>query len=111
MNSPTAAFPGKFRLSSRWFPMSSSSFPRAEHITALLHQIKARIRESGQTIEVAERGLNHYKCHYKFALRRPDLEWTELSIHFQFAVRLEQGGDDATLNRVIDRFLKRHFGE
>ena len=90
--------------------MSSSSFPRAEHVAVLLEKIQGRIREHRQPIEVAERGLNHYKCQYKFALRRPEEEWTELAIHFQFAVRLEQAGRDAALNRIVDRFLIRHFG-
>jgi len=92
--------------------MSRSSFPRPEHVAALQQKIEERVRLSPLTIEVAERGLNHYRCQYRFRLRRrPGEEWVELGIHFQLADRMETTGSDAELNRIVDEFVNRHFAE
>jgi hypothetical protein len=96
--------------------MSESSFPRAEHVRLLREKIAERVREKGLAVEIAERGLNHYKCQYRFALRRPperdspEQDWIELPIHFQVAERLESTHTDAELSRILDAFLQRHFG-
>lgn len=37
-------------------------------------------------------------------------DWAELSIHFQVAQRLEEGRGGAGLDRILDRFLSREFG-
>ena len=90
--------------------MSVSSFPRAEHIALLRQEIEDRVRLRGHKIEVAERGLNHLKCQYKFGVRdRPGNEWTELAIHFQVAERLERTGNDSEMDRIIDQFLGPRF--
>lgn len=90
--------------------MSGSSFPRPEHIALLRRLIERRGRGRSPSVEVAERGLNHLKCQYKFGLRQePEGVWRELSIHFQVAERLLAGADDSELERIIDAFLHRHF--
>jgi hypothetical protein len=90
--------------------MSVSSFPRPEHIPLLLGKIKERLATRGQRIEVAEAGLNQYRCEYKFALRREPQEPANiLAVHFQLAGRLQKSGNDAELNRLIDEFLKKQF--
>jgi len=90
--------------------MFRSSFPRSEHITALRQKLQERLGRVPQTIEVADLGLNHYKCHYKVGLRRRAEEpWIELAVHFQVMDRLEATGNDAELNRILDRFLNQHF--
>jgi hypothetical protein len=90
--------------------MSGASFPRAEHIAQLRRRIEERVRRRSPSMEVAERGLNHLKCQYKFGLRNePDGEWSELAIHFQVAERLQAGTSEAELDRIIVGFLDRHF--
>lgn len=90
--------------------MSVSSFPRPEHIALLRNKIEGRLRSRGEALEIAERGLNQLKCQYKFGFRRsPEDEWIELGIHFQVADRLEHGGNDSELNRILDEFLERHL--
>ncbi len=86
--------------------MSLSSFPRAEHIILLRQKIEEIMRLRGDRLELSERGLNRLKCQYKFGLRRrPEDEWAELAIHFQFADRFERTGNSAELERVINGFL------
>lgn len=90
--------------------MSVASFPRAEHIALLRQRIEERLRERNLPLEVTERGLNQYRCQYRFGFRRrPEDEWTEIPIHFQVAERLESGQNDAELNRILDDFLNQHF--
>jgi hypothetical protein len=90
--------------------MSGSSFPRAEHIALLRRQIEERVRGRSPSFEVAERGLNHLKCQYKFGLRNePEGQWAELAIHFQIAERQQAGASSAELDRIVDEFLDRHF--
>jgi hypothetical protein len=90
--------------------MSQSSFPCSKHIALLRRKIEERIRLRGDSLEVAERGLNQLKCQYKFGLRTgPNQEWVEIGIHFQVADRLETTGSVTELNRTLDGFLNRHF--
>jgi hypothetical protein len=90
--------------------MSVSSFPQPEHVSLLHGKIDEYLRQRGSTLEIAERGLNQLKCQYKFGFRRgTDADWTELAIHFQVAVRLDQSGDAAPLIRLVDNFLQRNF--
>ena len=90
--------------------MSASSFPRSEHISLLKQKLERRAHNLDPNIEVAEHGLNHLKCQYKFKLRRtPGEDWTELAIHFQVAERLEATANEAELNRILDAFLSQRF--
>ena len=90
--------------------MSVASFPRAEHVALLRQKIEERLRERNLSLEVTECGLNQYRCQYRFGVRRQRTEeWTEISIHFQVAERLETGQNDAELNRMLDDFLDQHF--
>lgn len=89
--------------------MSRASFPRSEHLSLLRDKIEQWIAEHGLNIEIAERGLNHYKCQYRFEFRRPSHEWMELPIHFQVAQRLEAGCGEDELNRLLETFLQRSF--
>ncbi len=91
--------------------MSVSSFPRPEHIALLRNKIQEHLRLRGRALEIAERGLNHLKCQYKFGFRRgAEEEWAEMGIHFQVADRLENSGNQSELSRVLDEFLERQFG-
>ena len=111
--------------------MSVPSFPRAEHIALLRQKIEKRLRERNLPLEVSERGLNQLQCQYQFGFRRApshakgsegrpaDLlrqespaaeDWAELAIHFQVAQRFEEGRGEAELDRILDRFLSRKFG-
>lgn len=90
--------------------MSVSSFPRPEHISTLLAKIEERISARGIPIEVKEAGLNHYRCEYKFGLRRRGEEQQAiLSIHFQYAERMLADGSDAEVARIIEKFLDANF--
>ncbi len=90
--------------------MSGSSFPRSEHIATLRQKVEERIRQRRHAIEVAERGLNHYRCQYRLGFRRrPEEQWRDLAVHFQVMDRLETTGNDAELNRILDGFLNRNF--
>ncbi len=89
--------------------MSGSSFPRPEHILLLKDAMERLLRARGESMEMAERGLNQLKCQYKFGLR-PGLEgeWSELAIHFQVAERLQDSADDSELARLLDGFFSLH---
>ncbi len=90
--------------------MSIASFPRPEHVALLRQKIEETIRLRGDRMEVGDLGLNHLKCQYKFGLkRRPDDQWAELAIHFQYAERLARTRDPADLERLIGNFLDQHF--
>ena len=90
--------------------MSGSSFPRPEHAALLRRRIEERALARGLSAEVVDRGLNHLKCQYKFALRKqPEGTWKELAIHFQVAERMQTGASRAQLDRIIDGFLDHHF--
>lgn len=90
--------------------MSVTSFPRAEHVDLLRGKIAHRLQERNLLLEVAERGVHHYRCQYRFGFRRyPEENWIELAIHFQVAERLAASQTDVELNRILDPFLNRHF--
>lgn len=90
--------------------MSRASFPRPEHSALLREKIEQRLRARPLDLEVAERGLDHYRCRYRFGFRRSsDENWIELPIHFQVAERLETTCSDAKLGRILDSFLDRYF--
>jgi len=90
--------------------MSRASFPRHEHAVLLLEKIEQRLRTRPLALEVAERGLDHLRCCYRFGFRRShEQEWIELCIHFQVAERLEASQDEAELHRILDSFLDRAF--
>ena len=90
--------------------MSDTSFPRTEHVVLLGEKIATRLQERNLPLEVAERGINHHKCQYRFGFRRnPEQNWVEVAIHFQVAERLAVSQSDAALNRILDPFLNRHF--
>ena len=91
--------------------MSRASFPRPEHLALLQEKIGQWLQDRNWGIEVTERGLDHYRCQYRFGFRRPPEGWVELSIHFQVAGRLETGSGDTELCRLLETFLKRSFGE
>jgi hypothetical protein len=92
--------------------MSRSSFPRPEH-AALLHGAIARqLRSRPAPFELVDRGLDHYRCRYRFGIRRsPESDWTELSVHFQVAERLELTRNSEELDGILDLFLERHFAD
>ena len=91
--------------------MSRSSFPRQEHAALLRDQIRDRLKSVAAPMEVVDRGLDQYRCCYRFGLRRPtDAGWKELSVHFQVAKRLEDTGDGTELRGIIDAFVLRHYG-
>lgn len=91
--------------------MSRSSFPRPEHAALLRERIGQWLRLRAPFAEVAERGLNHYRCCYRFGFRlAPDQDWAEVAIHFQVAERLEQGGGGQDLDHILDSFWKSAFG-
>ncbi len=90
--------------------MSRSSFPRAEHVAALRAAIARLLGEQQTRLEVAERGIDHLRCCYRFGFRHsPEQDWIELPIHFQVAERLEAGRGPAELERILDSFLQRSF--
>ena len=90
--------------------MSVPSFPRDEHVALLRQRIEERLRERNLPLEVAERGLNRYRCQYRFGFRRPPAEdWAELSLHFQIAARLARGEETKEFDLILDEFLDRNF--
>ena len=90
--------------------MSRSSFPRSHHAALLREKIQPALRARGIPLEVIDRGLDQYRCCYRFGFRRSaEQEWTELAIHFQVAERLESSGDEAELERMLHLFLERYF--
>ncbi|MBI3894633.1 MAG: hypothetical protein HY313_01745 [Acidobacteria bacterium] len=91
--------------------MSRPSFPRPEHLVLLREKIGQWLLERNLEIEVAERGLDHYRCQYRFGFRRPPGEWLELPVHFQVADRLEMGHDEGELHRLLKAFLGKFFEE
>lgn len=92
--------------------MSRSSFPRPEHIALLREKIAQRLQSYEVPLELAERGVDHYRCCYRFGVRQsPDRNWLELSIHFQLAERLESGRSSAELDQMLTLFLERHFAK
>jgi hypothetical protein len=92
--------------------MSRASFPRSEHSTLLHDKIAEVLRTCAPQIELAERGLDHYRCCYRFGLRQaPERPWSELSIHFQVAERLEANPSGDELEQIIQLFLERNFSE
>ena len=90
--------------------MSRSSFPQPHHAALLREKIHTSLQASGIPLEAIDRGLDQYRCCYRFGFRRSaEQEWTELAIHFQVAERLENSGDESELALLIDRFLERYF--
>lgn len=90
--------------------MSRASFPRPEHAARLGEEIAAHLRTTNLPLEVASKGLDHYRCSYRFGLRQPpEGAWRELSIHFQVAERLETSHDAGELIGMINQFLERNF--
>lgn len=90
--------------------MSRASFPRAEHSLLLQQRIEHRLRVRQIGLEVTARGVDHYRCRYRFGFRRsPGQEWAELSVHFQVAERLEASQQEGELSRILDSFLERAF--
>ena len=90
--------------------MSRSSFPRTEHIAALRVAIARGLGAQQVRLEVAERGIDHLRCCYRFGFRHSaEQDWIELPIHFQVAERLEAGRGTAELERILDSFLKCFF--
>jgi hypothetical protein len=90
--------------------MSRVSFPRPEHIALLRDTIVARLAAAGLPLEMTNRGLDHYRCLYRFGFRRTSKDdWSELTVHFQVAERLEISNDDAELGRLLDLFWDRYF--
>ena len=90
--------------------MSRSSFPRPEHVALLRQRIAARLQGDSISLEMSERGVDHYRCCYRYGFRRRgDNEWKDLSIHFQIVERLEQGGDASELEELLNLFLERNF--
>ena len=90
--------------------MSRASFPRPEHVALLRERIAAHIVDTSLSLETTERGLDHYRCAYRFGFRRNSRsDWTDLSIHFQLAERLAESGDDTELDRLLDLFWERCF--
>jgi hypothetical protein len=91
--------------------MSRASFPRPDHIALLRDAIFARLASTGLALEIVDRGPDHYRCCYRFGFRRTsEDDWTDLSVHFQVAERLEISNDDAELGRLLDLFWDRYFG-
>ena len=92
--------------------MSRSSFPRPEHAALLRQRIVERLQSQPLPYEVTERGLDHYRCCYRFGIRRAtDPGSAELSVHFQVAERLENTQSAGELARILDLFLERHFAQ
>jgi hypothetical protein len=90
--------------------MSRCSFPRPQHAVLLREKIAERLRSYPVPVEVSERGLDHYRCCYRFGIRRaPEQDEVELSVHFQVAERLEAAGSAEELIRILDLFVERHF--
>ena len=90
--------------------MSRASFPRPEHVALLRERIAARLAAGAIPLETTERGLDHYRCSYRFGFRQNSLQdWTDLAIHFQLVERLATSGDDAELGRLLDLFWERSF--
>ena len=90
--------------------MSRPSFPRPEHATLLREKIAERLQSHPHSFELAERGLDHYRCCYRFGIRGGrGSDWAELPLHFQVAERLAAGGSGEELSRILDLFLERHF--
>ena len=76
----------------------------------LRQEIAARLRSKSLPFEVSERGLDHYRCCYRFGIRHaPEQDWVELSVHFQVAERLETTRSTEELGRILNLFLERHF--
>ena len=89
--------------------MSRSSFPQPEHVATLRAAIARCLGEQQMRLEVAERGIDHLRCCYRFGLRHsPEQDWSELPIHFQVAERL-RAGRTTELERILHSFLKRSF--
>ena len=92
--------------------MSRSSFPQPQHAALLRQRIAERLQSQPLPYEVTERGLDQYRCCYRFGIRRPaDQDWVELSVHFQVAERLENTRSARELARILDLFLERHFAQ
>lgn len=90
--------------------MSRSSFPRPEHAYLLHQEIAEQLRSNPVPMEVSERGVDHYRCCYRFGIRRMgETGWVELPIHFQVAARLESIQRRQELRRILELFLGRYF--
>lgn len=90
--------------------MSRSSFPRPEHAVLLREQITQQLQSYPHPFKVCERSLDHYRCCYRFEIRRaPETDGVELSVHFQVAERLEATRNSEELARILDMFVERHF--
>lgn len=91
--------------------MSRASFPRPDHIALLRDAIVARLAAAGLALEIVDRGPDHYRCCYRFGFRRTaSVDWTDLSVHFQIAERLEISNNGDELGRLLDLFWDRYFG-
>ena len=90
--------------------MSRASFPRPEHSALLREKIHTALQARGLPLELTDRGIDQYRCCYRFGFRRfAAQEWTDLAIHFQVAERLESSSDDAELEHILILFLERYF--
>ncbi|HWP84633.1 MAG TPA: hypothetical protein VNN17_05550 [Terriglobia bacterium] len=90
--------------------MSRASFPRPEHAALLLEKIAEDLGKRPLRLELASRGLDHYRCCYRFGVRPAgEGDWKEFAVHFQVAQRLENNAGEHELRQMLELFLDRHF--
>ena len=91
--------------------MSQSSFPRPEHILILTEKIREILHARELNWELADRGINQFRCQYRIGLRPAEApDWIEVAIHFQVAARLRAGGtegNDAEIRKILDPIVSQ----
>ena len=88
--------------------MSQSSFPKAEHVAALHEHILQKASESGLELEVADAGLDRYRCQYRLRLKCQATDWSEeIAVHFQAAENLLAGKSVEALERQLAEVFRQ----
>lgn len=82
--------------------MSANSFPRPEHVAALLAHARKLADLQSDGISVSDAGLDRFRCQYRLELKNQATGWIELvGVHFQLAEKLLGSGSAGNLDRKL----------
>ena len=88
--------------------MSVSSFPRADHVEAILTHALALAEKSGWVLEVRSSGLDRFRCQYRVTFSRTSNGAAEeVLVHFQLAEKLITGQGSEQLDRILSQGMQR----
>ena len=91
--------------------MSVNSFPRPEHLDALLEYARTLLVTTGRGVDVESNGLDRFHCQYRLKFRhRPSGNCEEVSIHFQLAEKVYSGQGTMQLDRQLAAAVQRCEG-